>query len=257
MFDLMPDDLPDDPAERAVTLQNLLISRATGGVANSTIYSLLRREFMADSDAARLLPRFVRTCRDLNAFWSEAKAMSDTYEGRRVQIRSDFQPLLDRLEGRSQAPLDAGTTEALTAFNAEGVANVWRKALDRRQKDPEGAITAARTLLETVCKHILHEAGETWAEADDLPILYRKLAKVLRLAPDDHTEQVFKQILGSCQSVVESLGALRNKLSDAHSPGPKRARPLPRHAELAVNLSGTMATFLVATWDARRREAAE
>lgn len=87
-----------------------------------------------------------------------------------------------------------------------------------------------------------------------MPMLYRKLSKLLRLAPDDHTEQVFKKILGSCQSVVESLGALRNKLSDAHSPGPKRARPLARHAELAVNLSGAMATFLVATWQARKAE---
>src|SRR3546814_15117838 len=60
------------------------------------------------------------------------------------------------------------------------------------------------------------------------------------------------QILGNCQSVVESLGALRNKLGDAHSGGPKRARPAARHAELAVNLAGSMATFLVATWEARK-----
>ncbi|WP_458437716.1 abortive infection family protein [Methylorubrum extorquens] len=78
-----------------------------------------------------------------------------------------------------------------------------------------------------------------------------------KLAPDDHTEQVFKQILGSCQSVVESLGSLRNKLSDAHSPGPKRARPQPRHAELAVNLAGAMATFLVATWQTRRSDSTQ
>jgi hypothetical protein len=85
-------------------------------------------------------------------------------------------------------------------------------------------------------------------------ILAKRFAGVLKLAPDDHTEQVFKQILGSCQSVVESLGALRNTLSDAHSPGPKRARPQSRHAELAVNLAGAMATFLVATWEARQSE---
>ncbi|WP_042491478.1 abortive infection family protein, partial [Sphingomonas parapaucimobilis] len=59
-------------------------------------------------------------------------------------------------------------------------------------------------------------------------------------------------ILGNCQSVVESLGALRNKLGDAHGGGPKRARPAARHAELAVNLAGSMATFLVATWETRR-----
>ena len=87
------------------------------------------------------------------------------------------------------------------------------------------------------------------------PALYRKLAKSLNLAPDGHTEQTFKQILGSCQSIVEGLGALRNKLGDAHSVGPLRARPSIRHAELAVNLAGTMATFLVSTWKARQEAA--
>lgn len=83
-------------------------------------------------------------------------------------------------------------------------------------------------------------------------MLYRKLAKILNLAPDNHAEPVFKQILGSCQSVVESLGSLRNKIGDAHSPGPKKVKPAARHAQLAVNLSGTMATFLVSTWAARK-----
>ena len=152
------------------------------------------------------------------------------------------------------SPADETISAALAAFDPTQVHARWTAALERRATEPEGAITLARTLLEDVCKWILHQAGETWQESDDLPALYRKLAKVLKLAPDDHTEQVFKQILGSCQSVVESLGALRNKLGDAHSPGPRRARPQARHAELAVNLSGAMATFLVSTWEARQKE---
>lgn len=155
------------------------------------------------------------------------------------------------------SPADESISAALAAFDPTHVHARWTIAMERRTSEPGGAITLARTLLEDVCKWILDQAGETWQETDDLPTLYRKLAKVLKLAPDDHTEQVFKQILGSCQSVVESLGALRNKLSDAHSPGPKRARPQPRHAELAVNLAGAMATFLVATWEARRVEAGD
>lgn len=153
------------------------------------------------------------------------------------------------------SPADESISATLAAFDPTQVHARWTMAMERRTSEPAGAITLARTLLEDVCKWILDQAGETWQEADDLPVLYRKLAKVLKLAPDDHTEQVFKQILGSCQSVVESLGALRNKLSDAHSPGPKRARPQARHAELAVNLAGAMATFLVATWEARQTEA--
>lgn len=157
----------------------------------------------------------------------------------------------------SGAPSDKTVADALAAFDPIHVRSRWQQAMDRRASDSEGAITLARTLLEDVCKWILHEAREEWRETDDLPALYRKLAKVLKLAPDDHAEQVFKQILGSCQSVVESLGALRNKLGDAHSSGPKRARPLPRHAELAVNLSGAMSSFLVATWESRKAEASK
>jgi len=151
------------------------------------------------------------------------------------------------------SPADESISAALAAFDPTQVHARWEAALERREAQPEGAITLARTLLEDVCKWILDQADESWKESDDLPTLYRRLSKMLRLAPDDHTEQVFKQILGNCQSIVESVGTLRNKLGDAHSPGPRRARPQPRHAELAVNLAGAMATFLVSTWDARRQ----
>jgi hypothetical protein len=153
------------------------------------------------------------------------------------------------------SPADQGISAALQAFDPGDVHSRWIAAVERRNDDPRGAITLARTLLEDVCKWILNEAEVEYQEKDDLPVLYRKLAKVLRLAPDDHTEQTFKQLLGSCQQIVELLGSLRSKLGDAHSPGPKRAKPSPRHAELAVNLSGTMATFLVDTWKARKDEA--
>ena len=61
-----------------------------------------------------------------------------------------------------------------------------------------------------------------------------------------HTEKVFRQVLGGCTAVVEGLGSLRNKLGDAHGKGRLPVKPAPRHAELAVNLAGAMATFLVA-----------
>jgi hypothetical protein len=150
------------------------------------------------------------------------------------------------------SPADAAISGTLAQFEPEQVHARWEAALDRRSSDPAGAITLARTLLEDVCRWLLDDLKIPTPDQDDLPQLYRKLSKALQLAPDDHSEQVFKQILGSCQSVVESLGALRNKLGDAHSSGPRKSRPAPRHAELAVNLAGSMATFLVATSEARR-----
>lgn len=153
-----------------------------------------------------------------------------------------------------KTPADSEISKTLAAFNSEEIHERWQEALTRRAQDPRAAITSARTLLEDVCKWLLNEAAVTFPDDDDLPSLYKKLAAVLNLAPDNHTEKVFKQILGNCQSIVESLGSIRNKLGDAHSQGPLRAKPQPRHAELAVNLAGTMAMFLISTWEARKAE---
>ncbi len=152
----------------------------------------------------------------------------------------------------NQSPANDDISNVLKSFDADTVHARWTGAMDRQLTDPEGAITLARTLLEDVCKWIIVEANETYQEKDDLPILYKTLSRILNIAPDNHTEAIFKQILGSCQSIVESLGALRNKISDAHSLGPKRVRPAARHAQLAVNLSGSMASFLVLTWNERK-----
>ncbi len=85
-----------------------------------------------------------------------------------------------------------------------------------------------------------------------MPALYRAVAIKLQIAPSQHTEDAFKRILGGATSVVEGLGSLRNKIGDAHGQGGKPVRPTARHAQLAVNLAGAMATFLVDTWAARK-----
>ena len=76
-------------------------------------------------------------------------------------------------------------------------------------------------------------------------------AEGLNLAPSQHTEDAFKKILGGAQSVVNGLANLRNRLGDAHGQGKRPVKPLPRHAELAVNMAGSMASFLLATFEAK------
>lgn len=149
-------------------------------------------------------------------------------------------------------PADELISKGLISFDESGVHHAWQKALERRTSDPEGAITAAKTLLETVCKHVIDEAGGTYGEHDDLPKLYNRATEYLNLAPSQHTETIFKTILGNCQSIVGNLAGLRNKLGDSHGQGKRHVKPLPRHAELAVNLAGSMASFLVSTWNARK-----
>jgi hypothetical protein len=242
--------------DKVEQLQNQLIGQATSGRADDGTYVRLRRELLLDPMVGPRLPRYVRTCLDLAQFWQFIKYELPTYQQRREFIWSAFRPIIDQLNGLEASPADPSISELLTKFDAEHVAGAWTKALERRATDPDGAITAARTLLETVCKHILDDCAVGYAHDVDLPKLYKLTAEQLNVAPSQHSEQIFKQILGGCTSVVEGLGAMRNRLSDAHGQGRQPIKPAPRHAELAVNLAGSVAVFLVATHDVRRSASA-
>jgi hypothetical protein len=242
-------DLPGELVERVAMLENLLVARATGDMtASSNDYERLRRELIANTELKDLLPPFVRTCRTLDVFWPFIKKQADNYADRRSIIGSAFTPLVDHLEGRNRAPGDTVVSDALQSFDADGVHSVWTKALSRRNADPEGAITVARTLLETVCKRILDDIPVTYSDKEDLPKLYSMAAKALNLAPDQHTEEPIKAILGGAMNLVNGIGTLRNRLSDSHGRGGKPVKPSPRHASLAVNTAGAIATFLVETY---------
>jgi len=242
------DELKTD-LERAEYLQNILLSTATGGPQEDPHYKLLRQYFADNHTTLDILPKFIRTSRDLSQFWSFIKAQFPTYQERRNFIWGEFSPLMDFLEGKNSKPSDTSISEVLKSFDEDGIHRVWAKALERRKTDPEGAITMARTLLETVCKHILDNSNVAY-ERDkiELPDLYKLTSKELNIAPSQHTQEIFKQILGGVSSVVIGLGALRNRLGDAHGQGKLPVRPAERHAHLAVNLAGATAIFLVETW---------
>jgi len=239
--------------DKVLRLQDSLVSFSTGGAfdGEDVEYQRLRRELIARADIKNKIPDFVRRYRDLGQYWQFIKHKYGTYKERREYLWDAFNPLIQHLETLDRSPGVQPIAETLQAFDPETVHAIWQKALDRRTDDPEGAITAARTLLETTCKHILDDAQIQYPDDADLPKLWALCADTLNLAPQQHQEQVFKAILGNCQSVVNNIAAIRNRVGDAHGQGRKAVKPKPRHAELAVNLAGTMASFLVSTWKER------
>jgi|688.fasta_scaffold188716_2 hypothetical protein len=241
--------------EQTESVLNILVAQATGGSENDAEYTCLRQVVLSHAPLESFIARFVRTCRNLGQFWQFIKHEFGTYAERRKYLWDEFRPMLELLERGGTAPSDQVVSLAKQKFDAANVQAAWQKSLDRRASDPEGAITMARTLLESVCKHILEEAAVPYDDSPDLNKLYRQTAEHLNIAPSQHTEQLFKQILGGCTSVVEGLGALRNRLSDSHGKGKVGIKPAPRHAELAVNLAGVLAVYLLATWEARSETA--
>lgn len=147
---------------------------------------------------------------------------------------------------------DEEVSAQLSSIDSEHVRRAWEKALKRRSDDPGGAITAARTLLETVCKYILDEAGVNYPGNADLPKLYHLAAKSVKLAPSQHSDQLVRRVLGNCQAVVDGIAALRNEFGDAHGKGADALEPSPLLAELTVNIAGAMATYLTVVAESSR-----
>ena len=159
----------------------------------------------------------------------------------------DIAKLRALLLGSSAPGSDAAAERLAGLTDWKSVQDSWRQALDKIHTDPEGAITATRTLLESTCKHICDERGVSYENNWDLSRLYKATAGAMEIAPDQHSEQVIKQILSGVTTVVTGLGALRNSLSDAHGRGKSSVRPAPRHAKLAVNAGFAITGFLIDT----------
>lgn len=84
--------------EKVESFQNLLISRATGGEAYDVQYKTFRNELMDDQIIRDKLPRFVKTCFDLNQFWNYIKQQFGSYSERREFLWNEFKPLLEMIE---------------------------------------------------------------------------------------------------------------------------------------------------------------
>lgn len=231
--------------ESVERLKAILVGVATGTriePASQNEYQQLRAMLIADTRVKKCLPNFVISCRHL----------FDHYDERRIFLAKEFDPILTEIETGTLAapstPSDEIVGSTLQELDSNAVNKIWQRAIERRTSDPEGALTTARSLLEAVIKHILDDFQESYDETDELPKLYKKMASKLNLAPNTQTEPIFKQLLGSCHSVVEGIGAMRNKLSDAHGRGRNTISLDERHVELGINMAGVLATFWVKTY---------
>jgi len=234
---------------RMELLQNTLLAMSTQDKCETGDYQELRTELLSHTELQKLTPEFIVKYRNEPHFWQFIKNKFDHYSERREFIWESFSPLLNHLEQIDSSPLDQITKDSIKRSGHSVIASQWQKCLERRSTDPEAAITAARTLLETVLKYVLDNLSIEYDHGDDLQKLYRTTAKELNLSPEQHKEEAFKQILGGMLSTVNGLASLRNRYGDAHGQGIKYIRPSERHAKLAVNLAGTMASFIYETYE--------
>jgi hypothetical protein len=134
------------------------------------------------------------------------------------------------------------TTEIFEDSSLYDVQRLWTKAKARAINDPDGAITASKTMLESLCKLILNESNETYTNKDGFPALYRKAVDTLEFSPNKHTEPEYRKTMGACSQIISSISCIRNRESDSHA---SRKIADVVQAKFIVNIAGSIAMFLV------------
>jgi hypothetical protein len=146
-----------------------------------------------------------------------------------------------------QKPLEDVVSERLAHPRYDALYSLWVKALARLDDDRDGAITAARALVEATIKLALGEMGVPYEVSWDLPKLYHELASELGLAPKQQSDALFRSVFGAAQSVVNGVGEMRNKFGDAHGKDSSSFQVSRHHAELAINLAGSICCFVISS----------
>lgn len=127
------------------------------------------------------------------------------------------------------------------------------RALASSQADPEDAVTAACSTVESICRSILIELGQPLPAKKDVQGLYNAVKQPLGLSPDRSDIDPLiandvRQILSGLATVIGEVGALRTHGGDAHGREKGYARVDARIARLAIHAASTAALFLIETW---------
>lgn len=142
------------------------------------------------------------------------------------------------------------------ALNADYVSRQISRMEGSINSDPELAIGTAKEFLETICKTILLECGQTVASTLDLPKLVREVCKELKLLPNNIPDgakgaDTIKRTLSNLSSVAQGLAEIRGLYGSGHGKHARASGLHSRHAKLAVGAATTLAVFLFETYQER------
>jgi hypothetical protein len=236
--------------DQTVQLQEFLVTTISKGHNHymQMMFESRRKNLLNSAVPKNLLPEWLSEIHSLSSFYQWIKEKGNV-EQRKAFVCESFKPALKFLQSKPSVIGQASVTDKLEVLRETYIHESWMKAMERLNNDPDGALTSARTLIETTCKFILKKLSIAFEENGDLPKLCKLTVGALNISPDPETKDAFTRIFSGCYTVIEGIGELRNKLSDSHGKDENFIKPLRRHAELTVNISGSLSVFLLETFE--------
>lgn len=129
----------------------------------------------------------------------------------------------------------------------------FQRAVDSVESDPGTGITAACSIIESLCKVYIEDEKLEMPSKQTIKNLWKVVRQHIGLDPGKVEDQDIARILSGFTSVVDGIGALRTHTSSAHGRGRRIYRLEPRHARLSIHAAHTLVMFVIETWEARRK----
>jgi hypothetical protein len=145
--------------------------------------------------------------------------------------------------------IDPDLAMSLSKPDRERIEQDWQKSRERVFYDSEGAITSAKTMLESLLKYIADKCRISYNNDIDLPKLYGIVSNQLGISAKSQVNDINRKFFGATHSIIQSVGELRNKVGDAHGKGFNDTGTSTTQAEYAVNLAGVVANYLIRMYD--------
>lgn len=153
----------------------------------------------------------------------------------------------------SSAPALAALVQKTRTIDFDTVQRDLERALASASTDPEDAVTAACSVIESVCRSVLIELGIKLPDKRDILGLYKAVREPLALSagredlPAEVADDV-RQVLSGLHTVIQGIGALRTHAGDAHGRERGFRRIDARIARLAIHSASAAALFIIETW---------
>ena len=188
----------------------------------------------SDTLVGRVLLELIRECKERS-------------QPEEPQLIEECETITNRL--LAGAPNLSGLAEIVAQFDADYLRQQIIRMEEAVGSDPALAIGTAKELIETCCKTILEERGESCAKDADMPELTKAAFRQLKMTRDDVPDamegaEAIKRVLSNLGSISNELVRLRNLYGTGHGKLADAPGLSPRHAKLAVGSAATLVRFL-------------
>jgi hypothetical protein len=153
--------------------------------------------------------------------------------------------------GATSSPSSQDLRQILETRDLKAVNTEFERAIATIESDPPAAVTAACSLLESLCKIYIEDEELAPPSKETIKGLWKVVGGHLGFDPAALPDDDLRRILSGLSSVVDGVGSLRTHSGSAHGRGRTRYRLEPRHARLAVHAAHTLVFFVLETWEAR------